>query len=415
MRWSEFFIKTQRYPPADEESANAKLLAQGGFIGKLASGIYTFLPLGWRVLNKIENIVREEMSLAGGAELLMPSLHPKEIWTVTGRWDSLDILFRLKTNSGSEYALGPTHEEVLYALLAHHVKSYKDLPFSLYQIQTKFRNEPRAKSGLLRGREFRMKDLYSFHESDEDRDLYYETIKKTYIKIFSRLGLNAILTEAPGGTFSERSHEFQVIAEAGEDTIYYCVKCNLAVNKEIAAGDSTCRKCGGATEEAKAIEVGNIFPLKEKYARDFNLVFKNKSGANQLVSAGCYGLGTSRVMGAIVEVAHDEQGIIWPENIAPFKAELITLGSNGSANVSKEGERIYKKMLANGIDVLYDDRREAGAGEKFKDADLIGVPRRVVISAETMKKKKLEIKKRNGKKMELVSEEKLFKTLGAKK
>ncbi|MDP3785044.1 MAG: aminoacyl--tRNA ligase-related protein [bacterium] len=415
MRFSDFFVKTQRHPPADEESINAKLLAQGGFIAKLASGIYTFLPLGWLVLNKIENIVREEMNRAGGSELLMPALHPKEIWTVTGRWDSLDVLFRLKTNSGSEYALGPTHEEVLYGLLKHYVKSYKELPLSLYQIQTKFRNEPRAKSGLLRGREFRMKDLYSFHENDDDRDRYYEVIKKAYLKIFSRLGLKAILTQAPGGTFSERSHEFQVIAEAGEDTIYYCVKCNLAINKEIAAGEARCQKCGGDSAEKKAIEVGNIFPLKEKYARDFNLVFKNKSGESQIVSAGCYGLGTSRVMGAVVEVGHDEKGIIWPENIAPFEVELVALGADRGSGAQKEGERIYKKLLASGVDVLYDDRREASAGEKFKDADLIGVPLRVLISAETIKKKKLEIKKRDGPKMELISEEKLFKMLKAKK
>src|SRR3989338_11311865 len=235
MRLSELFAKTERRPPKNEEAKNAKLFEQAGFIQKLSDGVYTFLPLGLRVLNKIENIVRGEMNKAGGVEILMPSLHPKENWEITGRWQAFGALFKTKSNFGGEYALGPTHEEILYQLLKRHISSYRDLPVYIYQIQTKFRDEPRAKSGLLRTKEFRMKDFYSFHTDDKDRDAYYEVIKKAYAKIFQKLGLNAIPTTAGGGTFSELSMEFQVLCEAGEDIIFLLQKCNLAVNKEIVS------------------------------------------------------------------------------------------------------------------------------------------------------------------------------------
>ena len=394
MRLSELFAKTERRPPKNEESKNAKLLEQAGFIQKLSAGVYTFLPLGLRVLNKIENIVRGEMNKAGGVEILMPSLHPKENWEITGRWQAFDALFKTKSNFGGEYALGPTHEEVLYSLLKKHISSYRDLPVYIYQIQTKFRDEKRPKAGLLRAREFRMKDLYSFHANDEDRDKYYEVMKKSYVEIFKKLGLAAIPTTASGGTFSELSLEFQVASDAGEDTIYFCKKCNLAINKEIVGLNSPkCSNCAGPTKEIKAIEAGNIFPLKEKYANDFNLNFKGEAGKEKLVSAGCYGFGTSRVMGIIAEVMSDEKGLIWPNEVAPFTLHLIAVGE--SPKVKKAGEKLYADLIARGGEALYDDRAERTVGEKFAEADLLGIPLRAVVSEKTLEKDSVELKERN--------------------
>lgn len=406
MLQSQLFAKTKREAPKDEEAVNAKLLIRAGFVDKLMAGVYTFLPLGLRVLNKIENIVREEMDKAGGREILMPSLHPKENWETTGRWDSFNALFKLKSNSGASYALGPTHEEVIYPLLKRFISSYKDLPVRVYQIQTKFRDEPRAKSGLLRGREFRMKDFYSFHESEEDRDEYYEVMKKAYFSVFRRVGIEAVWTEASGGTFSGRSHEFQVVSESGEDTIYVCEKCRVAVNEEIIGEQKVCPECGGKDlKKEKAIEAGNIFPLKENYARDFNLVFKDRDGKEKLVSAGCYGLGISRLMAAIVEIHNDENGIIWPEAIAPFKAHLLNLKKE-----KETSEKVYESLQKNGVEVLYDDREETTAGEKFSDADLMGIPYRLVVSEKTGKN--IEVKKRSEGRTMLASGKELCGLLG---
>jgi len=410
MLQSELFTKTKREAPKDEEAINARLLIRAGFVDKLMAGVYTFLPLGLRVLKKIENIVREEMDKAGGQEILMPALQPKENWEVTGRWKSFDALFKLKTRSGADYALGPTHEETIYPLLKHYVSSYKDLPTYLYQIQTKFRDEPRVKSGLLRSREFRMKDFYSFHTDDKDRDKYYETMKGVYFNVFKRIKLDVIKTEASGGTFSQRSHEFQVISEAGEDVIYICKRCQIAVNEEIIEEQNVCPQCGNDNlEKEKAIEVGNIFPLKEKYARDFRLTFKDKNSKESLVSVGCYGLGTSRLMGAIVEVYHDEKGIIWPEPVAPFAVHLINLSDKQQATSNKLYNTLQKTLQKAGIEVLYDDRESASVGEKFAEADLIGIPYRLVVSEKTGNK--IEIKRRDEKKVKLVSEKELIRLL----
>jgi prolyl-tRNA synthetase len=409
MLQSSLFTKTKREAPRDEEAINAKLLIRAGFIDKLMAGVYTFLPLGLRVLKKIEDIVREEMNAAGGQEVSMSVLHPKENWETTGRWQSFEALFKLKSRSEADYALGPTHEEIIYPLLKHYVYSYKDLPIYVYQIQTKFRDEPRAKSGLLRGREFKMKDLYSFHVSDADRDKYYEVMKKAYFNVFKRMGIDAIWTEASGGTFSNRSHEFQVISSAGEDTIHICEKCRTAINDEITEEQKVCPKCGGKNfRKEKAIEIGNIFPLKENYAREFNLTFKDENGEERLVSAGCYGLGISRLMGAIVEVLHDTEGIIWPESVAPFKVHLICVKCQASG-IKKFADKIYNSLQKNGIEVLYDDREEASAGEKFADADLIGIPYRLVVSEKTGDQ--IEIKKRNEEKTKLAKEKELIKLL----
>ncbi len=405
MKQSQLFSKTLRETPKDEEAINARILSRAGFINKLHAGVYTYLPLGLRVLNKIEGIVREEMSALGAEEFLMPALHPKEPWEKTKRWHSFDALYRLQSRSKSEFALGPTHEEVLYPLLTHYIASYHDLPIAVYQIQTKFRDEARAKSGLLRGREFRMKDLYSFHAGQEDRDRYYDAAAAAYKKIFKRLGLDALETKASGGTFSEESLEFQVACPAGEDTIFFCLKCRTAVNKELVKNATpACEKCGGSTEEAQSIEVGNIFPLKDQYAKDFGLTFKDKDGSVRFVSAGCFGLGTSRVMGTLVEVFHDEKGVLWPEAVAPFKAHVLEIGTA----VKNYAAAFAEKLHASGIDALYDDRDDKTPGEKFADADLIGIPWRIVISEKTRTQKKIEVKARHEDRPVLMDEDEFF-------
>jgi len=410
----EFLSKTLKHAPADEMAQNSILLIRGGFVDKAMAGVYTFLPLGWRVLNKIENIVRDEMDRTGARELLMPALHPKDNWEKTGRWESFDALFKIKSNYSSEFALGPTHEEIIYPMLSHFIESFRDLPVFLYQIQTKFRDEPRAKSGLLRGREFRMKDLYSFHVDNSDRDQYYKEIRDAYHRIFKRTGIQAIDVEALGGTFSEHSLEFQVLSDAGEDEIYFCEHCRVGKNKELAlTGDNKdkCRQCKGKTKIKKSIEVGNIFPLKDKFAEDFGLRFKDEKQGETLVSAGCYGLGTTRLLGTIVEVHSDKKGIIWPDEVAPFKVHLIGI-MNKKSGISAEGgsasggknqvDKIYGELLDSEIEVLYDDREDKTAGEKFADADLIGIPWRIVVSEKTIAKDAIEVKRRGEDKTELI-------------
>lgn len=407
MKQSKYFLKTSKTKPAEDVSVNAVLLEQGGFVHKEMAGVYSFLPPGLRVLAKIENIVREEMNAIGGQEMLMPSLQPKTNWQATGRWHGLDVLFKVKSQHGFEYALGPTHEEIVTPLSQSIIGSYKDLPLAVYQIQTKFRDEPRAKSGLLRGREFRMKDLYSFHVSEADMQNYYDDIAApAYDKIFKRMGLNAFYTEASGGSFSKFSHEFQVEISNGEDTIYVCEQCGLAKNKEIYQEGVKCTKCGsGDFRETTASEVGNIFPLKTKYSSAFNLQFTDSDGSKKPVIMGCYGIGTSRLMGVLVEKFHDSKGIIWPQAVAPFKAHLLALKGGET-----EAEKIYQTLLKAQIEVLYDDR-EVSAGVKFADADLIGLPYRVVVSPKTLEKGSVEVKGRTREQSQLVKPDELVKQL----
>lgn len=405
MRYSLVFPKALKKAPTGAQSLNHQLLVRGGFIHQEMAGVYTYLPLGWRVLDKISDIVREEMNAIGGQEVVMPVLHPGENWKKTGRYTSVDVLFKLKGAGGSDLVLGPTHEEIIYPLVSEYISSYRDLPLYIYQIQVKFRNEPRAKAGLLRGREFLMKDLYSFHSSDEDRDDYYEKVRVAYIKIFKRIGLPVVETKAGGGTFSSISQEFQAVTPFGEDIVFVCQKCGYAINRDLAIKElvetKSCPQCGGKLKEEKAIEVGNIFPLKRAFAQNFKLIFTDQDGQQNLVSAGCYGLGISRTMGAIVEVFHDDKGIIWPESVAPFKVHMIALDIE-EERVKREAERVYKLLQAEGIEVLFDERVDLSAGEKFADADLIGIPYRMVVSKKTGNK--LEIKKRGSKETE-------FKTL----
>lgn len=412
MKQSQLFSKTSKKLSESEASKNAQFLIRGGFIDKSSAGIYTLLPLGLKVLEKINKVIREEMDAIGGEELLMPSLIHKKYWEKSDRW-AIDIIY--KTSAGLtdqnkkdfEYGLGWTHEEVIAAIATRFINSYKDLPKAVYQIQTKFRAEARAQAGLLRGREFLMKDLYSFHETKEDLDKYYGKVIEAYKKICKRLGLKALIIEAGGGAFTkEYTHEFQVLNPAGEDTVFYCPKCGFGQNQEIYKPENH-KKCNHQIESGRAIEVGNVFKLGVKFSEAFGLYFLNKNGEKNPVIMGSYGIGPTRVIGTIVEEFSDEYGIIWPEAVAPFRAHLIELKSKESGKVQKMAKSLYEKLIKSGIEVLYDDR-DVSAGEKFNDSDLIGIPNRIVVSEKTLAAKKVEVKKRETKKSILVSEKQLL-------
>jgi len=400
MKQSLLFVKTLREDPQGEESLNAKLLIRAGFVHKVMAGVYAFLPLGLRVMNKIESIIRKEMDLVGGQELLMSSLQPKADWVKTDRWNNLDVLFRFTSHfSQNEYVLGPTHEEEVVPILKQHIFSYRDLPTYVFQFQNKFRDEKRAKSGLLRGREFLMKDFYSFHADEGDLDNYYDIMTDSYKRVFDALGIGdkTYFTFASGGTFSKYSHEFQMVAPPGEDTIHICVECNIAINEEVLENmNNACPECSSRElKKEKAIEVGNIFKLKDKYSAPFDLQFKDISGATKNVLMGCYGIGVSRLMGTVVEASHDSKGIIWPESIAPFRYHLLEQNPG-------EAKQIYEKMIEDNYDVLYDDRK-IGLGEKFADADLMGISTRLLVSSKTAGK--IEIKRRAETKTEIINYE----------
>ncbi len=411
MRYSHLFSKTLRQPPKEAETINHKLLTQAGFVDMLMAGAYSYLPLGLRVLKNISQVVREEMDRIGGQEILMPILHPKASWVQTGGWDKIDILFKIKSRTDKEYALAQSAEEVVTPLVKSWVNTYHDLPIYTYQIHWKYRDELRAKSGILRGREFLMKDMYSFHAGQDDFLAFYEVAKKAYLKIFKRLGLVAKTTQASGGSFTEKiSYEFMVLTDAGEDEILYCPMCDFCVNLEIAKdkiGDK-CIQCGQSKlEQATASEVGNVFDLGQKYPKDFDFTFLDKDGSRKYPFMGCYGVGISRLMGVIVEKFHDDKGIIWPEIVAPAKIHLVGLDLENTI-VSQKAEHIYRR-LQNEVLIsteernqacLYDDRIGPSAGEKFADADLIGIPYRVVISKKSLsansgQAEKLEVKRRD--------------------
>lgn len=407
MRISKLFTKTLRESPKDEESINAKLLTRGGFTFKNSAGIYTFFPLGWRVIEKITRIIRKEMNAIGGEELFMPALVEKKYWDATGRWD-VEIGFEVsgKKEKSANFVLGWSHEDVLASMAVKFINSYKDLPKAVYQFQTKFRNEPRAKSGLLRGREFLMKDLYSFHESEKDLFRYYDIVKGAYFKIFERCGLKTIYTLAGGGPFTiSNTNEFQVLADVGEDAIFVCSECGYAENLEISKlkDGNKCPECGNKVREKKSIEVGNIFPLGTKYSEAFGLSFATEDGTKKPVVMGSYGIGVSRLMGTIVEIHNDNNGIIWPESVAPFKVHLIVLDDK-----NKEADKVYDDLQKAEVEVLYDDREDKTPGEKFADADLIGCPIRVIISQKTLEKNSAEVKMRNEEKSKLVRLDKLL-------
>lgn len=414
MRYSKLFAKSSKSQLKEDLSVNAKYLVRGGFIDQLMSGSYTLLPLGLRVAKKIEQIIREEMNATGAQEILMPLLHPKEIWNETGRWDTAkEVMYQFEKND-KEYALSFTHEEIVLDLIRKHAFSFKDFPVKIYHFSTKFRDEKRAKSGLLRGREFLMKDLYSAHVTEEDLNKYYFKVADAYLKVFERVGFKAKVTEASGGVFTdEHTHEFQAICETGEDTIYICDcdKCDFAQNKEIAtvkAGDKCpdCKDC--AIKEVKSIEVGNIFRFGTVYSKKMNVAFMDEKGEKQYSYFGSYGIGITRLVGALVELFHDDKGIIWPESVAPYKVHLIGI-MNQESGIKKRAEEIYNKLKDKEIEVLYDDREDVSAGEKFADCDLIGIPVRLVISERNGDK--IEWKKRNEKDSELLDFDQVIKKL----
>ncbi|MDQ5957704.1 MAG: prolyl-tRNA synthetase [Patescibacteria group bacterium] len=397
MRQTELFTKTRREDPADEVSKNAKLLIRAGYIHKEMAGVYSFLPLGLRVLEKIKTIVREEMNAVSGQEILMTALQEKELWEKTDRWDDakVDIWFKTKLKNGTELGLGMSHEEPLVQIMKDHIKSYRDLPVSAYQFQTKFRNELRPKSGIMRGREFLMKDMYSFHSEQSELDTYYEKVEAAYERVYKRVGLGdyTFKTFASGGIFTKYSHEYQTLSEAGEDTIYISREKNLAINEEVYT-DEVLAELGlerSELEMAKSIEVGNIFKLSTRYSEPLGLVYLDEAGKSYPVVMGCYGLGISRLMGTVVEVLADAGGLVWPKAIAPFSFHLVSLGN--SAEVIKGAEELYKELAEQKIDVLFDNR-DLSAGEKLADADLLGVPYRIIVSDKTLANGKFEVKDR---------------------
>ncbi|OGG48705.1 prolyl-tRNA synthetase [Candidatus Kaiserbacteria bacterium RIFCSPHIGHO2_02_FULL_54_11b] len=417
MRQSQLFTKTRKHAPKDEVAKNAQLLIRGGFIHKEMAGVYSYLPLGLRVFKRIEQIIREEMNAIGGQEMTLTALQSPAAWKKTGRWDdaAIDVWFKTELKGGGELGLGTTHEEPLTELMTEYVESYKDLPKYVYQFQTKFRNEMRAKSGIMRTREFVMKDLYSFSRSEEEFREFYEKCAAAYMKIFKRVGLGeqTFRTFASGGSFSKFSDEFQTLSDAGEDTIHLHRGKGIAVNKEVYT-DEVLAELGiekSELEEVKAIEVGNIFPLGTRFSDALGLKFKDEKGNEQSVVMGCYGIGPGRLMGTIVEVLSDEKGIVWPKEVAPFRVHLISI-SGGNADVVAEADRLYELLNENGVEALYDDR-ESRAGEKFADADLIGIPMRIVVSEKTMAEGGVELSGRHNGGTAIVSEDEVIKRIRA--
>ena len=411
MKYSKMFVKTLKTAPAAADTANHRLLVQAGFVRQVMAGVYTYLPLGLRVLNKISKIVREEMDCIGGQEVLMPLLHPSSLWKQTGGWDKIDVLFKIKSRTDREYALAQSNEETVTPLAKEWIHSAKDMPLAIYHINFKFRDELRSKSGILRGREFLMKDMYSFHADQADFDKLYSQAKAAYLRVFKRLGLTAKATEASGGAFTEKvSYEFEVLTDAGEAPVLYCDKCDYCVNvddiKTYKEGDD-CPLCkGDKLKSAMASEVGNVFDLGQKYSKAFDLTFVDAQGEKKYPIMGCYGIGISRTMGVIVEKFNDERGILWPTSIAPYSVHLVSLNTNDES-VVKRADEVYELLTKAGVEVLYDDRIDVGAGQKLAEADMIGCPIRAVVSAKTAEQ--VEVKMRNEKDAQLVSIEELIK------
>lgn len=410
MKYSELFGKTIRRAPKDEVSVNAKLLIRGGFVDKLMAGSYSLLPLGLRVVKKIEQIIREEMNATGAQEILMPLMHPKSIWNETGRWETArEVMYQFKKGD-REYALSFTHEEILLDLVRKHVQTYHNFPVKLYHFSTKFRDEPRAKSGVLRSREFIMKDLYSVHTSGGDLDKYYEEVADAYMKVFERVGLKALRVEAAGGVFTkEHTHEFQVLCQAGEDEIIYCPGGDYAENVEIATAKEgqQCILGHGPLEKAKCIEVGNIFRFGTVYSEKMNVAYTDEKGKKQFAYLGSYGIGVTRLMGTLVEIFHDEAGIIWPKSAAPFDAHLVHIEDPGTEPWANEA---YEKLTKAGVDVLWDDREDVAAGEKFADCDLVGIPVRLVVSKK-VGRGKVEWKERDKGESKIIGTEEAIRKL----
>ncbi|HEY1041799.1 MAG TPA: aminoacyl--tRNA ligase-related protein [Candidatus Paceibacterota bacterium] len=413
MRQSQLFTRTRREAPKDEEAKNAQLLIRAGFVHKELAGVYTYLPLGLKTLNNINRIIREEMNAIGGQEIAMTALQDKQVWEKTDRWDDakVDNWFKTEFKSGGETGLGITHEEPITRMMSEHIASYRDLPAYAYQFQTKFRNELRAKSGIMRGKEFLMKDLYSFSKDQEEHQAFFAKARDAYLKIFQRCGVGeqTYVTFASGGIFSAFSEEFQTLSDAGEDTIYVDEEKRLAVNKEVMT-DENLATLGLSREklvEKKAIEAGNIFSLGTRFSEPLGLTFMDEKGENKPVVMGSYGIGPTRLMGIIAEALSDEKGLVWPEEVAPFTYHLVSLaGSYG--NLQKIADELYADLMAQGKTVLYDDR-DARAGEKFADADLIGLPYRIVVGKEALASGKLEVVNRRTGEVSMLLKDELLK------
>lgn len=414
MKQSKMFIPLRREAPKDERFANAQLLIRAGFMDKVSAGVFTMLPLGLKVLTRIEDIIREEMQALGAEELSMPSLQTPPVWEETGRWASLrPEMFQLRDRDERPLGLAMTHEEVAFDLIRRTTHSHHELPRAIYQFQTKFRDEPRPKSGLIRGREFLMKDLYSFHASSQDLDRYYEEVARAYERVFSRCGLKAFRVEASGGVFTDNpSHEFQVVAESGEDHILLCATGDFGANAEVGVLPKACPRCRGTLKAQRAVEVGNIFRFYDSYATKMAGFVQGRARERTPIHMGSYGIGLGRLMATVVEVSHDKRGIVWPEAIAPFTIHLLALGQK---NEVFQSAAVYAETLQNnGFSVLYDDRRAMSAGEKLASADLLGCPWRAVVSEKTLAQKKIEIKQRTAEEAQLIGIATFMNQLGVK-
>lgn len=411
MRQSALFTKIIKEIPKDEVSKNSQLLLRAGFIYKEMAGVYSFLPLGLRVLRKIENIIREEMNKLGAQEALLASLQSKETWEPTNQWsdDEVDVWFKTKFKNDTEVGLAFTHEAAITKMLSSYLSSYRNLPQFIYQFQTKFRNETRAKSGIMRTREFVMKDMYSFARNQQEHEELYEKVKQTYINLFKRLGLGqqTYVTVASGGVFSKFSHEFQTLTPAGEDTVFVSHEKGIAINKEVLS-EGLIQELGleaGDLVEEKATEVGNIFNLGTRFSHALGLQYADEDGNKYDIIMGSYGIGPARVMGTLVEHFATEAGMVWPEAIAPFSIHLLTLGADDSIN--QQGDNIYEQLQEAGIEVLYDDRADASNGEKLVESDLIGCTYRAIISQKSLDQGGVEMKKRGSEETEIVSVDKI--------
>lgn len=412
MKQSVLFTKTTKEIPSDEQAKNAQLLIQAGFVYKVMAGVYVFTPLGLRVLDNIKQIVREEMNAIDGQELIMTNLQPKHVWETTSRWDDevVDVWFKTQLKDGTDIGLAWSHEEAIMTMMESFVKSYKDLPASVYQFQVKLRNELRAKSGIMRGREFIMKDMYSLHASTEDLNQYYEQVKDAYIRVFDRLGLGdeTFVTFAGGGAFTKFSHEFQTICDAGEDVLYLHREKNIAVNEEVL--DDAVAELGidkAEMEKVKSAEVGNIFNFGTEKSEDMGITFVGEDGKKHPVHLASYGIGITRVMGVIAEKMSDDRGLVWPKNIAPYQVHLITLNTKDTAveeRIQNVAEELYTDLHEKGIDVLWDDRAQS-PGAKFADADLMGMPLRLVISEKSLANDEIEWKERAHADVQMISVE----------
>ncbi|CAN5728459.1 proline--tRNA ligase [soil metagenome] len=412
MRQSQLFTKTRREAPSDEVAKNAQLLIRAGFVHKEMAGVYDYLPLGLRVIENIRQIIREEMNALGGQEVSLSALQDPELWKSTGRWndDVVDVWFKTKLKNDNELGLGCTHEEPMARMIRDHVNSYRDLPRITYQFQTKFRNELRSKSGIMRGREFLMKDMYSYHRDQDDLDAFYEKAIQAYKNVYNRAGIGdkTYLTFASGGMFSKFSHEFQTICDAGEDVIYIDDEKGIAVNDEVME-DEILEGLGVKRETlrtAKSIEVGNIFKYATRYTTELGVTYKDEEGIDKPLVNGAYGIGLGRLMGTIVELLSDSKGLVWPEAVAPFKVHLVSLVPNDPTVVAY-ANALYEELMAAGIDTLYDDR-DARAGEKLADSDLIGIPTRIIIGKDTLTTGEVEVVNRATSELKKVSRENLL-------